>query len=181
MCCVPRFWEKVYHGVKEKIAGMSKFQRMMVSRAIRTGYRRNIDYVRRGRRPSWLLEKEYDFWNRRVFQLLKNAIGIPNPNFFPTAGAPLSDSIVRFMRSVGIEVIMGYGLSETTATVSCYPAVGYDIGTAGRPLPGIKVRIDDNGEILVKGGTVTPGYYNNPEANAAAFTDDGYFRTGDAG
>ncbi len=181
MCCVPRFWEKVYHGVKEKIAGMSKFQRMMVSRAIRTGYRRNIDYVRRGRRPSWLLEKEYDFWNRRVFQLLKNAIGIPNPNFFPTAGAPLSDSIVRFMRSVGIEVIMGYGLSETTATVSCYTAVGYEIGTAGRPLPGIKVRIDDNGEILVKGGTVTPGYYNNPEANAAAFTDDGYFRTGDAG
>ena len=181
MCCVPRFWEKVYHGVKEKIAGMSKFQRMMVSRAIRVGYKRNIDYVRCGRKPSWALEKEYDFWNRRVFQLLKDAIGIPNPNFFPTAGAPLSDSIVRFMRAVGIDVIMGYGLSETTATVACYPFTGYEIGTVGRPLPGIKVRIDYNGEILVKGGTVTPGYYNNPEANAAAFTEDGYFRTGDAG
>lgn len=127
------------------------------------------------------MEKEYQFWNRRVFQKLKDAIGIPNPNFYPTAGAPLSDTICEFMRSVGINVIIGYGLSETTATVSCFPDVGWEIGTVGIPLPGIKVRIDTNGEILVKGGTVTPGYYENPEANAAAFTEDGYFRTGDAG
>ena len=85
------------------------------------------------------------------------------------------------MRAVGIDVIIGYGLSETTATVSCFPDVGWEIGTVGVPLPGIKVRIDANGEILVKGGTVTPGYFENPEANAAAFTEDGYFRTGDAG
>ncbi len=181
MCCVPRFWEKVYAGVKEKIAGMSRTQRWMVNRAIAIGKKRNIKYVRVGKQAPWLVEKEYQFWNRRVFQKLKDAIGIPNPNFYPTAGAPLSDTICEFMRSVGINVIIGYGLSETTATVSCFPDVGWEIGTVGIPLPGIKVRIDTNGEILVKGGTVTPGYYENPEANAAAFTEDGYFRTGDAG
>ena len=181
MCCVPRFWEKVYAGVKEKIAGMSPMQRMMVSRAVKVGHRRNLDYKRVGKDAPWLLEKEYQFWNKRIFQKLKDAIGIPNPNFFPTAGAPLSDRICEFIRSVGIDLIIGYGLSETTATVSCFPQVGYEIGTVGTALPGVKVRIDESGEILVKGPTVTPGYYNNPEANAAAFTDDGYFRTGDAG
>ena len=181
MCCVPRFWEKVYAGVKEKIAGMSPMQRMMVSRAVKVGHRRNLDYKRVGKDAPWLLEKEYQFWNKRIFQKLKDAIGIPNPNFFPTAGAPLSDRICEFIRSVGIDLIIGYGLSETTATVSCFPQVGYEIGTVGTALPGVKVRIDENGEILVKGPTVTPGYYNNPDANAVAFTDDGYFRTGDAG
>lgn len=181
MCCVPRFWEKVYAGVKEKISKMSRLQRWMVSRAISVGKTRNIRYRRLGKPAPWLVEKEYQFWDKRVFQKLKHAIGIPNPNFYPTAGAPLSDTICEFMRAVGIDVIIGYGLSETTATVSCFPDVGWEIGTVGVPLPGIKVRIDTNGEILVKGGTVTPGYFENPEANAAAFTEDGYFRTGDAG
>ncbi len=181
MCCVPRFWEKVYAGVKEKIAAMGRIQRIMVNRALKCGKKRNIDYVRRGRQVPWLLDKEYDFWNKRIFSKLKHAIGIPNPNMFPTAGAPLSDRIVEFLRSVGIEVVIGYGLSETTATVSFYPPIDYEIGTVGVPLPGLEVRIDKNGEILVKGPTVTPGYYKNPEANKAAFTEDGFFRTGDAG
>lgn len=181
MCCVPRFWEKVYAAVKEKIATMSKMQRMMVGRAIRCGRKRNLDYKRLGKRVPWFLEKEYQFWDKNVFRKLKMAIGIPEPNMFPTAGAPLSDRIVEFMRSVGIEVTIGYGLSETTATVSYYPPVGYEIGTVGIPLPGLSVRIDKNGEILVKGPTVTAGYYMNEEANLQAFTDDGYFRTGDAG
>lgn len=181
MCCVPRFWEKVYAGVKEKISGMSTFQRLMVKRAIHVGKVRNLHYRRVGRRAPWRVEKEYAFWDRRVFSLLKKAIGIPDPNFFPTAGAPLSDTICEFMRAVGIDIVIGYGLSETTATVTCFPDVNWEIGTVGVPLPGVKVRIDTSGEILVKGPTVTPGYYNNPEANAKAFTDDGYFRTGDAG
>lgn len=181
MCCVPRFWEKVYAGVREKIAGMSKTQRVMVSRALKCGKKRNLEYVRLEKKVPWLIEKEYQFWDKQIFNKLKRAIGIPEPNMFPTAGAPLSDRIVEFLRSVGIEVVIGYGLSETTATVSFYPPVDYEIGTVGIPLPGLKVRIDKNGEILVKGPTVTPGYYKNPKANEEAFTDDGYFRTGDAG
>lgn len=181
MCCVPRFWEKVYAGVKEKLEGMGGFQRGMVSRALKCGAKRNLDYVRRGKKVPFFLEKEYKFWDRRLFSKLKLAIGIPNPNLFPTAGAPLSDKIVEFMRSVGIEVLIGYGLSETTATVSFYPNVNYEIGTVGVPLPGLEVKIGEGGEILVKGDTVTPGYYKNPEANEKSFTQDGFFRTGDAG
>lgn len=182
MCAVPRFWEKVYAAVREKVETMPRLQRMLVNRAVKTGKKRNLKYLRAGRPVPRLVEKEYLFWDKRVFSKLKHAIGIPDPNFFPTAGAPLSDSICEFFRSIGIDIIIGYGLSETTATVSCFRQVGYEIGTVGLPLPGIKVKIDaSNSEILVKGPTVTPGYYNNPDANAAAFTDDGYFRTGDVG
>ena len=181
MCCVPRFWEKIYALIKEKIAGMGAVQRLMVKRALSVGRRRNLNYCRLGKRVPALLEREYKFWDKRLFAKVRGAIGIPNPNFFPTAGAPLSDRICEFMHTIGIDVIVGYGLSETTATVSCYPQTGYEIGTVGKPLPHVKVRIDDNGEILVKGPTVTPGYYNNPKANEQAYTDDGYFRTGDAG
>ena len=181
MCCVPRFWEKVYAGVKEKIEKMGKLQRTMVKRAIKIGERRNLEYKRVGKKAPLWLEKEYQFWDARVFSKIKKAVGIPNPNMFPTAGAPLSDRIVEFMRAIGVDVVIGYGLSETTATVSFYPNINYQIGTVGVPLPGLKVKIDKNGEILVKGATVTPGYYNNPEANEKAFTSDGYFRTGDAG
>ena len=181
MCCVPRFWEKVYAGVREKIEGMGKMQRSLVMRAIKCGEKRNLIYVREGKKVPWLLEREYKFWDARIFSRIKKAIGIPNPNMFPTAGAPLSNRIVEFMRAIGVEVVIGYGLSETTASVSFYPRVNYEIGTVGVPLPGINVKIDSNGEILVKGPTVTPGYYMNPKANEAAFTDDGFFRTGDAG
>ena len=132
MCCVPRFWEKVYAGVKEKIASMGRLERLAVKRALSVGRRRNIDYVRLGKTPPTLLEKEYGFWDRKIFSRLKLAIGIPQPNMFPTAGAPLSDRICEFMRSVGINVKIGYGLSETTATVSCFPETDYTIGTVGR-------------------------------------------------
>lgn len=181
MCCVPRFWEKIYAGIQEKIQGMSTIQRLMVKRAIACGKKRNLHYRRLGLKVPALLEKEYKFWDKKVYGVMKKVIGIPDANFFPTAGAPLSNRICEFMRSIGIDVIIGYGLSETTATVTVFPETGYEIGTVGVPMPGISVRIDDNGEILVKAETVTPGYYNNPDANAAAFTDDGYFRTGDAG
>lgn len=181
MCCVPRFWEKVYTSVNDKLSSMSWPMRMAVKMALRTGRRRNLDYVRLGKTVPPLLEKQYAFWDKRLFAKLKNAIGIPDPNIFPTAGAPISDKICEFMRSVGINVMVGYGLSETTATVTCYPLVGYEIGTVGTPLPGLDVKISPEGEILVKGPTITPGYYHNKEANAEAFTPDGYFCSGDAG
>lgn len=181
MCCVPRFWEKIYVGINDKINSMGALRRFMAHRALKVGRRRNIDYVRLGKPVPALLERRYRFWDKRVFSPLRQAIGIPKPNMFPTAGAPLSDKICEFMRSVGIGVKVGYGLSETTATVTCFPDEGYEIGTVGKPLPGIDVKISEEGEILVKSPGVTPGYYNDEAANKEAFTDDGYFRTGDAG
>ena len=108
-------------------------------------------------------------------------MGIEHGNIFPLAGAPLSPAITEFFRTMGVPIVIGYGLSETTATVTCYPYVGYEIGTVGTALPGIEVKIGENNEIMVKGPTVMRGYYNKPQETEAVFTPDGFFRTGDAG
>ena len=181
MCSVPRFWEKVYTAVQEKISSMSPVMRAIVGRALNVGRRRNVDYKRQGKKVPWLLEKQYRMYDKLVFRKLRAAIGIDNPNIFPTAGAPLSPAIVEFMISCGIGIVIGYGLSETTATVTCFPTVGYEIGTVGTPIPHVEVRIGKDNEIQVKGPTVMQGYLNKPEAPREAFTDDGWFRTGDAG
>ncbi len=181
MCSVPRFWEKVYAAVQAKIQRMPAVQRVLVQRALKVGRQRNLDYVRMGRKvPVWL-EMQYRFFDKRVFSPMRKVIGIDNGNMFPTAGAPLSDTICTFLHSCGINIVIGYGLSETTATVTCFPAVGYRIGTVGTILPRIQMKLSAEGEILVKGPTIMTGYYNKPEATAEAFTDDGWFRTGDAG
>ena len=181
MCSVPRFWEKVYVAVQEKIAASKKMQRALFMRALSVGRRRNIDCLRNRRRVPLLLSLQYALYDRLVFSKLRKAIGIENGNIFPTAGAPLSDTINEFLHSCGINILYGYGLSETTATVSCFGLTGYQIGSVGETLPEVQVKIGENNEILVKGPTVMKGYYSKPEATAAAFTADGWFRTGDAG
>lgn len=181
MCSVPRFWEKVYTAVQEKMGAMKGFRRMMVNMALKVGRRRNLGYVRMGRKVPPLLEMRYRFFYKKVFLPMQRVIGIQHGNIFPTAGAPLSSNIVEFLHSCGINIVIGYGLSETTATVTCYPYVGYEIGTVGTVMPRVRVRLGENNEILVKGPTVMRGYLNKPEATAEAFTDDGWFRTGDAG
>lgn len=181
MCSVPRFWEKVYSAVQEKIGRMKGFRKFMIQNALRVGGKRNIEYVRTGRKVPFWLEMRYRFFDKQVFSKLRKIIGIDNGNIFPTAGAPLSANIVEFLHVCGINIVIGYGLSETTATVSCFPQVGYEIGSVGTVLPGIEVKIGKESEILVKGPTVMRGYYNRPNETAMAFTDDGWFRTGDAG
>ncbi|MBJ2184720.1 MAG: long-chain fatty acid--CoA ligase [Muribaculaceae bacterium] len=181
MCSVPRFWEKVYTAVQEKIGGMTGLKRWMVDRALRVGAERNLRYARRGLKAPWLLEKQYAFFDKKVFAPMRRVIGVDRGNIFPTAGAPLSDNIVEFLHTCGINIVIGYGLSETTATVSCYPAVNWEVGTVGTVMPDVQVRIGEQDEILVKGPTVMRGYYNRPDDTAKAFTADGWFRTGDAG
>ncbi len=181
MCSVPRFWEKAYATIQDKMSRMPAFSRWMCARALKIGRRRNLDYVRLGRPvPAWL-ERRYRFYDSRIFAKVRRLMGVDRGNIFPTAGAPLSNNIVEFFHAMGVNVMIGYGLSETTATVSCFPAVGYEIGTVGTVLEGIEVRIGEENEILVKGPTVMRGYFNKPEETAAAFTPDGWFRTGDAG
>ena len=181
MCAVPRFWEKVYTAVNEKIASMSPVARSMVHLALKVGHKRNIEYKRRGLKAPWWLEKSYRFFDRRVFSMLRGAIGIDRPNIFPTAGAPVSAEIVEFFHSTGLFLMTGYGLSETTATVTCFPMKDYELASVGTTIPWVQVKIGDNSEVLVKGPTIKKGYFNKPEATAEAFTADGWFRTGDAG
>lgn len=181
MCSVPRFWEKVYAAVQAKINRMSPIQKLLVKRALVVGRRRNLDYVRLGRKVPMWLEMQYKFFDKHVFTPLRKVIGINNGHMFPTAGAPLSDTVCEFLHTCGINIVVGYGLSETTATVTCFPTVGYEIGSVGTVIPRVQVKIGENDEVLVKAPTVMTGYYNKPEATAEAFTADGWFRTGDAG
>ncbi|MFI3239683.1 MAG: long-chain fatty acid--CoA ligase [Bacteroidales bacterium] len=181
MCSVPRFWEKVYAGVQEKIASMGAVQRILVKRALKVGAKRNLEYERVGKRaPKWL-EMQYQFFDKKVFKALRKALGLENGILFPTAGAAISDNITTFLHSCGINIVVGYGLTETTATVSCFPITDFAVGTIGTVFPELEAKIGENNEILVKGGTVMKGYYNKPEATAQVFTADGWFRTGDAG
>jgi long-chain acyl-CoA synthetase len=181
MSNVPRFWEKVYDGVKEKMDNASGIMKWLFTDAVKTGHRHNLEFVNEGKKPPLGNRLKFFLYRHTVFYLVKRVVGIDRGNFFPVAGAPLSDTINEFMQSIDVHLIYGYGLSETTATVSCFPAKGFRIGTVGKVMPDVDVKIGDNDEILVKGATVTCGYYNKPETTKAAFTEDGYFRTGDAG
>ena len=182
MCNVPRFWEKVYAGVHEKINSASPAMKKIFLDAIETGRRYNLEYKNKGIPAPCGLKLKFQFYNKTVFTLLKRVLGIERGRFFPVAGAPLSDTINEFLQSVNIPIAYGYGLSETTATVCFYPEIGFQFGSIGEVMPGVQVKIDPgNNEILVKGKTVMSGYYNKPEETKKAFTEDGFFRTGDAG
>ena len=182
MSSVPRFWEKVYQAVQDKIDHSSPLQQKLFRHALQVGRKYNIEYLSRGKRPPIALQIEYKMLNRTVMSLVRKQIGLENANFFPTAGAAVSPEVEEFIHSIGLDMIVGYGLTESLATVSCdHRGEVYTIGSVGRPIHSIQVRIADDGEILLKGPTITCGYYKRDAANAAAFTDDGFFHTGDAG
>ena len=182
MCNVPRFWEKVYIGVQDKIDRSPKLVRAVLRHSIRVGERYFFDFVNEGKKAPLFLKLLYKLYDKTLFAKVKKAIGIQRGRFFPAAGASVSPEILRFLRAINVPMCVGYGLSETTATVSSQPMVGFAIDSIGTIMPGLQVKIDpETSEILIKGATVTSGYYKNPEANAEAFTEDGFFRTGDAG
>lgn len=182
MSSVPRFWEKVYQGVMEKIDHASGVQRKLFHHALAVGRKHNIEYLSLGKKPPMALHLEYELLNRTVFSLVRKELGLENAHFFPTAGAAVSEHVEEFVHSIGLNMIVGYGLTESLATVSCdHLNKPYTVGSVGRPINGIDIRISDEGEILLKGPTITKGYYNREDLTRQAFTEDGYFRTGDAG
>ena len=181
MCSVPRFWEKVYTAIMDNVSGAKPVVKTLFKTAIRIGKARNIKYVRNGQKAPYLIEKQYQYFEKKVYSRLRRAIGVENGKLFPTAGAMLSDNITELLHAVGINIVIGYGLSETNASVCFYPNTGWELGTIGEPIPGVKVKIGEQNEILVKGPTVMRGYYNMPEETAKAIDADGWFHTGDCG
>ena len=182
MSSVPRFWEKVYMGVLEKIEHSSAVQRKLFTHALNIGRKHNIDYLSKGKRPPLALHLEYEVLNRTVFSLVRKELGLENAHFFPTAGATVNPKVEEFVHAIGLNMVVGYGLTESLATVSCnHLGEPYTVGGVGIPIEGIDIKISDEGEILLKGPTITKGYYNREDLTKAAFTDDGYFRTGDSG
>ena len=182
MSSVPRFWEKVYMGVIEQIDKASAPKRKLFKHALEVGRKHNIEYLSKGRRPPMTLHLEYEMLNKTVFSLVRKELGLENAHFFPTAGATVNPQVEEFVHAIGINMVAGYGLTESLATVSCnHLGEPWTVGSVGIPIEGISIRISDEGEVLLKGPTITRGYYNREDLTRQAFTEDGYFRTGDSG
>lgn len=182
MCSVPRFWEKVYVGVKDKIDRANAVQRKLFKEALAIGRKHNIEYLSRGKRPPLALHLKYKLMDKTLFSLVRSQIGLDNPNFFPTAGATVSTEVEEFVHSIGVWMIVGYGLTESLATVSCdHKYKAFTVGSVGRPISNIDIKIGEDDEILLKGPTITKGYYKREALNATAFDEEGYFHTGDSG
>ena len=178
ICAVPRFYEKIYGAIFEKLEKAPASRKNLFLWAVELGEK---VYLRTKERQSipWDLKLKYRIAEKLVLEKLRNIVG-GRIRFFPCAGAPLSRHIEEFFHSVGIPIKYGYGLTETTATVTCHEEYHYRPGTVGKPIYGVDVKIAPDGEILVRGETVTKGYYKKPEATSEVFTDN-WFRTGDAG
>lgn len=182
MSSVPRFWEKVYIAVKAKMDSASAIQKKIFQAALAVGHKRNIVYKSKGLRVPLLLELQYQAYNKSILGLVRKQLGLDHPHIFPTAGAYVSPEVEEFIHSIGINMIVGYGLTESLATVSCDHAnEPFTIGSVGRPIDGIQIKIGENDEILLKGPTITPGYYHRDSVNAKSFDEEGFFHTGDAG
>ena len=182
MSAVPRFWEKVYVAVKARMESSSAMQRKLFYHALNVGRKRNITYLARGKRVPLALEMEYKVLNRTILSLVRKQLGLENPNIFPTAGAYVSPEVEEFVHSIGIDMIVGYGLTESLATVSCdHKGEPFTVGSVGRPIEGIQIKISEEGEVMLKGDTITPGYFRRETLNAEAFDAEGFFHTGDSG
>ena len=182
MSSVPRFWEKVYQAVKDKIDRSGAVQKKMFAYALSVGRKYNIEYLSHAKRPPLPLALEYKVVDKAILSLVRKTMGLIKPNIFPTAGAYVSPEVEEFIHSIGLNMVVGYGLTESLATVSCdHLSEGYTLGSVGRPIDGIQIKIGENDEILLKGPTITRGYYKRDSINAVSFDEDGFFHTGDSG
>ena len=181
MCSVPRFWEKVYSGVNEVINGTTGLKKTLMQDAVKVGREHNVNYVCKGLTPPMWLHMKYKFYEKTIYSLLKKTLGLDRGAFFPTAGAAIPPAVQEFVLSVGINMVAGYGLTESIATVSCENNFDHMVGSVGKLMPHMQVKFGENDEILLKGPAITKGYYKKEAATKASFTEDGWFRTGDAG
>ena len=179
MCAVPRFYEKIYGAIQENINSSSTTKVELMKWAVSVGKKYNNDYKRFGLKVPALLKMKYSIANKLVLSKLKSIFG-GEIIMMPCGGAPLDASIVAYFHSIGINVKVGYGLTETMATVTLFGDSDIEFASVGKNIAGSKVKIGDNNEILVKGPGVMKGYYKKPEQTKDTFID-GWLKTGDAG
>lgn len=182
MCAVPRFWEKVYAGVQEKIRHSNPMLRGLMLSALRVGREYNVKYRLRKKQAPLSLRLRYRFYEKTVIALLRKTLGLERAHFFPTAGAAIPPAVEEFVHAAGIRMVAGYGLTESTATVSCdWQNEVKTIGSVGRVIGGVELKIGEQNEILLRGTSITKEYYKKEDATREAIDADGWFHTGDAG
>lgn len=179
MCAVPRFFQKVYAGVLEKTKEGSSFKLKIFDWALEVG--KQTAELKRVEKPiPFGLMLKHSVANTLVFNKVKQKMG-GRLWFMPCGGASVSPDVTQLFEAMGLHVTVGYGLTETTATLTAFPFTYFEHGSCGKPLPGVEIRIGENDEIQAKGNGVMKGYYQKPEETETVFTQDGWFKTGDAG
>jgi long-chain acyl-CoA synthetase len=176
---VPRLFEKIYARIQERAAEKGKIAQALLAWAVNVGTR----YARLSsdRKPvPFTLKLQHSIASKLVFSKWKEAFG-GRIRLLLSGGAALSEELACVYIGAGIPIIQGYGLTETSPVVTASGTENFRIGTVGRAIPHVEIRIAEDGEIEVRGPNVMRGYYNKPEETQAAFTDDGWFRTGDIG
>lgn len=178
---VPRIFEKIYNTAAQKAEAAGKGKLFRAADATAVAYSKALDAASRGGSgPSILLRARHALFDRVLYPKLRAVFG--GEVVHTVSGAsPLSEHLAHFFRGAGINVLEGYGLTESTAPCTANRVSLTRVGTVGIPMPGTTIRVDEDGEVQVNGVGVFKGYHNNPAANAEAFTEDGFFRTGDLG
>ena len=179
MCAVPRFYQKIYAGVNEMVANGSDTKKKIFNWAIKIGSEL-AELKRVERKVPLSLQFKNNIASLLVFNKIKNKMG-GRLWFMPCGGASVSPEVTQFFDALGAHVTVGYGLTETTATLTAFPFTQYQHGSAGISLGDTQLKIGENKEILAKGSGIMKGYYQQPEETAKVFTEDGWFKTGDAG
>lgn len=172
---VPRIYEKIYNGVMDARGLKKKLIDWAAAVADRAA-----DLRLAGREPRGLLALQYSIADKLVFSKVKAAVG-RRLRFFVSGGGPLAPALNRFFYSIGLTILEGYGLTETSPVTNVNNEEFFRIGTVGKPIPGTEIRIAGDGEILVRGPQVMKGYYNRPDATAEVIDAEGWFATGDIG
>jgi long-chain acyl-CoA synthetase len=175
---VPRVYEKLHARIVETAQKAGGAKSAIFRWAVHAGLAR-ARAVLRGRTPGPLTALQAALAERLVFSTVREKLG-GRLRFVASGSAPLSDSVMEFFYAVGIPIIEGYGLTETSPILTFNPLHALRVGTVGRPIPGVELRIAEDGEILARGPNVMRGYFNKPEASAAVLSD-GWFHTGDIG
>jgi len=174
---VPRVFEKVFNSAEQKAVSERKGAIFGRAAQVAIAYSRSLDEPGR---PAPGLRAQHALFDRLVYGKLRAALG-GRTQYAASGGAALSERLGHFFRGVGVTVLEGYGLTETTGAATVNRPDRVKIGTVGMPLPGVAIRIAEDGEILIRGVNVFPGYWRNEAATKEVFTEDGWFRTGDVG
>ncbi|MCT3835588.1 long-chain fatty acid--CoA ligase [Elizabethkingia anophelis] len=179
MCTVPRFFQKVYAGIHDVVEKSSPTKKKIFNWSLGIG-KQYAELKRTEKEIPFGLKAKHGLADLLVFSKMKEKLG-GRLWFTPCGGASISPEVTEFFDAIGLHLTVGYGLTETTATLSLFPFTNYKYGTCGKILPGVKIRIGAENEIQARGSGIMKGYFNKPEETKAVFTEDGWFKTGDAG